>query len=56
MIEKLLKYGDKYHIEEIKSENNKNLVYIKSKTLNVLTKDTRHSNSEHRNLVYCNCL
>ena len=32
MIEKLLKYGDKYHIEEIKSENNKNLVYIKSKT------------------------
>ena len=34
MIEKLLNYGDNYHIENIEKVDNKNLIYIKSKTTN----------------------
>lgn len=32
MINKLLNYGDNYNIEDIKKENNKNIIYLKSKT------------------------
>ena len=32
MIEKVLNYGEDFHIEDIKKEDNKNVIYIKSNT------------------------
>lgn len=32
MIEKILNYGENFHIEDIKKEDNKNVIYIKSNT------------------------
>lgn len=52
MIEQVLNYGENYHIEDIKIEDNKNLVYIKSKAENCkCPKCKKISNQKHSTYI-----